>query len=130
METIQTFREQLESYEMEKDALLTQKKEAQGQVQKLADRYTNLLGHQNHKQKIHHLVRLKQENLDMREELAKVNLELNKQKRLVGRLKEHRSMSKENLPLSVLQTPVHKTPAAAIRRQTIASPLSNRNGQR
>ena len=63
METIQTFREQLESYEMEKDALLTQKKEAQGQVQKLADRYTNLLGHQNHKQKIHHLVRLKQENL-------------------------------------------------------------------
>ena len=63
METFQTFREQLESYEMEKDALLTQKKEAQGQVQKLADRYTNLLGHQNHKQKIHHLVRLKQENL-------------------------------------------------------------------
>ena len=63
MEIIHNFREQLESYEMEKDALLTQKKEAQGQVQKLADRYTNLLGHQNHKQKIHHLVRLKQENL-------------------------------------------------------------------
>merc|ERR1719221_1530126 len=99
---IEPFREQLESYEMEKDALLTQKKEAQGQVQKLADRYTNLLGHQNHKQKIHHLVRLKQENLDMREELARVNLELNKQKRLVVRLKEHKSISKENLPSSVL----------------------------
>ena len=71
----------------------------------------------------------------MREELGKVNLELNKQKRLVGRLKEHRSMSKENLPASVLSTPLNtpmmKTPAG-IRRQTIASPLSNRNrsGQR
>ena len=128
METIQTFREQLESYEMEKDALLTQKKEAQGQVQKLADRYTNLLGHQNHKQKIHHLVRLKQENLgkksdfllknenakkkkyppileikllslgfftDMREEIAKLTLELNKSKKLVNRMKESRS-DKEN----------------------------------
>merc|ERR1719330_257902 len=87
---IEPFREQLESYEMEKDALLTQKKEAQGQVQKLADRYTNLLGHQNHKQKIHHLVRLKQENLDMREEIAKLTLELNKSKKLVNRMKESR----------------------------------------
>ena len=34
--------------------------------------YANWLGHQNHKQKIQHLVRLKQENLDMHEELAKV----------------------------------------------------------
>ena len=124
------FREQLESFESERNALIAEKRETHGKMTKLFDEYANLLGHQNHKQKIHHLVRLKQENLDMREELAKVNLELNKQKRLVGRLKEHRSMSKENLPLSVLQTPVHKTPAAAIRRQTIASPLSNRNGQR
>merc|ERR1712001_717577 len=97
---IEPFREQLESYEMEKDALLTQKKEAQGQVQKLADRYANLLGHQNHKQKIHHLVRLKKENLDMRDELAK-------QKRLVTRLKDHKSLSKENLPSSVLNTPAN-----------------------
>ena len=87
---------------------------------------------QNHKQKIHHLVRLKQENLDMREELAKVNLELNKQKRLVVRLKEHKSMSKENLPSSVLNTPATLNKTPAIRRQTIASPLANRNrnGQR
>ena len=75
---IEPFREQLESYELERNALLAQKKEAQGQVNKLADQYTNLLGHQNHKQKIHHLVRLKQENLDLREENAKLNLELNK----------------------------------------------------
>merc|ERR1739844_804076 len=127
---IEPFREQLESFETERHALIAEKRETHGKMTKLFDEYANLLGHQNHKQKIHHLVRLKQENLDMREELAKVNLELNKQKRLVGRLKEHRSMSKENLPASVLQTPVNKTPAASIRRQTIASPLSNRNGQR
>jgi len=127
---IEPFREQLESFETERHALITEKRETHGKMTKLFDEYTNLLGHQNHKQKIHHLVRLKQENLDMREELAKVNLELNKQKRLVGRLKEHRSMSKENLTTSVLNTPLNKTPA--IRRQTIASPLSNRNrnGQR
>jgi len=127
---IEPFREQLESFETERHALIAEKRETHGKMTKLFDEYANLLGHQNHKQKIHHLVRLKQENLDMREELAKVNLELNKQKRLVGRLKEHRSMSKENLPASVLNTPLNKTPA--IRRQTIASPLSNRNrnGQR
>ena len=122
---IEPFREQLESFETERHALIAEKRETHGKMTKLFDEYANLLGHQNHKQKIHHLVRLKQENLDMREELAKVNLELNKQKRLVGRLKEHRSMSKENLPASVLNTPLNKTPA--IRRQTIASPLSNRN---
>merc|ERR1739844_384566 len=128
---IEPFREQLESFETERSALLTKKRETHGKMTNLFDEYTNLLGHQNHKQKIKHLVRLKQENLDMREELAKVNLELNKQKRLVGRLKEHKSMSKENL--SILNTPaaaLNKTPA--IRRQTIASPLAprNRNGQR
>jgi hypothetical protein len=84
---VEPFRDQLESFEMERNALLAQKREAQGQVQKLATEYANLLGHQNHKQKIHHLIRLKQENLDMREELAKMNLELNKQKRLVSRMK-------------------------------------------
>ena len=61
----------------------------------------------------------------MREELAKVNLELNKQKRLVARYK---GPSKENsYPATPLPSKVGATP---FRRQTIASPLSNRNGQR
>ena len=122
----------MESFETERSALLAEKRETHGKMTKLFDEYANLLGHQNHKQKIHHLVRLKQENLDMREELAKVNLELNKQKRLVVRLKEHKSMSKENLPSSVLNTPATLNKTPAIRRQTIASPLANRNrnGQR
>ena len=60
---IEPFREQLESFETERNALLAEKKEAQGQIKKLAMEYASLLGHQNHKQKINHLVRLKQENL-------------------------------------------------------------------
>lgn len=129
---IAPFREQLESFEMERNALLAQKQEAQGQLQKLASDYTNLLGHQNHKQKIHHLVRLKQENLDMREELAKVNLELNKQKRLVQRYKDASKENSSNPSLSILSTPMGggnmaKTP---FRRQTIASPLANRSNRK
>jgi len=124
---VEPFREQLENYEVERNALVAQKKEAQGQVEELSTKYAQLLGHQNHKQKIHHLVKLKQDNLDLRTELAKVNLELNKQKRLVARYKS----SKENAhPGDLLKTPMMKTPASNIRRQTIASPLSNRNGQR
>ena len=120
------YREQLENYECERNALVAQKKEAQGQVEDLASKYAQLLGHQNHKQKIHHLVKLKQDNLDLRTELAKVNLELNKQKRLVARYKNSKENSGPNPDL--LKTPLMKTPN--IRRQTIASPLSNRNGPR
>ena len=119
-------REQLENYEVERNALVAQKKEAQGQVEDLASKYAQLLGHQNHKQKIHHLVKLKQDNLDLRTELAKVNLDLNKQKRLVARYKG----SKENSHPDLLKTPMSAMKTPNIRRQTIASPLSNRNGQR
>lgn len=122
---VEPFRSQLESYEMERNALLAEKQGAQGKVQKLFSDYTNLLGHQNHKQKIHHLVRLKQENLDMREELAKVNLELTKHKRMLTRYKNN--AGKENaFHNTPLMTPVQ---AVTTRRQTIASPLANRNTQ-
>merc|ERR1712029_1209798 len=123
---VEPFREQLENYEVERNALVAEKKEAQGQVEDLATKYAQLLGHQNHKQKIHHLVKLKQDNLDLRTELAKVNLDLNKQKRLVARYKG----SKENSHPDLLKTPMSAMKTPSIRRQTIASPLSNRNGQR
>ena len=127
---VEPFREQLESFEVERNALLAQNKQKQSEMSKLASEYAKLLGHQNHKQKIHHLVRIKQENLDMREEIAKLNVELSKHKRMVTRLKESKNHgSKENVhPGSALSTPLNKT--GAIRRQTIASPLANRNGQR
>ena len=55
--------------------------EVQGEVKKLASQYGQLLGHQNHKQKIQHLVKLKQENVTMREEMASMRLELDKYRR-------------------------------------------------
>ena len=78
---IEPFKEQLESYELEKAALLNRNQEVQGEVKKLASQYGQLLGHQNHKQKIQHLVKLKQENVVMREEMAGMRLELDKYRR-------------------------------------------------
>ena len=60
---IEPFKDQLESFEMERDALLARNKEAEGEVKKLATQYGQLLGHQNHKQKIQHSVKLKKENV-------------------------------------------------------------------
>merc|ERR1719322_1473399 len=79
---IEPFKEQLESFEMERIALQERNKEAEGEVKKLATQYGQLLGHQNHKQKIQHLVKLKQENVDMREEMSRMRMELDKYKRL------------------------------------------------
>ena len=79
---VEPFKEQLESFEMEKAALQERNKEAEGEVKKLATQYGQLLGHQNHKQKIQHLVKLKQENVDMREEMSRMRMELDKYKRL------------------------------------------------
>lgn len=47
----------------------------------LAAKYTQLLGHQNNKQKIHHLEKLKQDIFSLRKELAEKNLALEKEKK-------------------------------------------------
>ncbi len=41
---IEPFKEQLESFELEKKALLSQSEQAQGEVKKLAIQYGSLLG--------------------------------------------------------------------------------------
>ena len=45
---------------------------------KLASDYASLLGHQNQKQKIQHVVKIKQENLELKSDLDKIKLELKK----------------------------------------------------
>ena len=45
---------------------------------KLATQYSSLLGHQNHKQKIHHVVKLKQDNVALKDEIDHLKLELKK----------------------------------------------------
>jgi len=75
------FREQLEMFEAEKSALLNQALCAENSMASLASKYTQLLGHQNSKQKIHHLDKLKQDIFNLRKELAEKNLALEKEKK-------------------------------------------------
>ena len=53
-------------YEAEKNALLKQTHMAESTMASLATKYTQLLGHQNSRQKIHHLEKLKQDIFNLR----------------------------------------------------------------
>lgn len=61
------FQEQLDAYEVEKASLLSRSSAAKEEVDKLSKQYATLLGHQNHKQKIQHVLKLKTENNELRE---------------------------------------------------------------
>lgn len=39
---------------------------AQAEMDKLANQYAKLLGHQNQKQKIHHVAKIKEENINLK----------------------------------------------------------------
>jgi hyaluronan-mediated motility receptor len=54
--------EQLDAFELERNALLGRTKDAQSEIDKLSKDYAKALGHQNHKQKIHHILKLKEDN--------------------------------------------------------------------
>ena len=68
-------------FEAEKKALLSQALFAENSMASLASKYTQLLGHQNSRQKIHHLEKLKQDIFNLRKELADKNLALEKEKK-------------------------------------------------
>lgn len=59
--------EQLDGFAAERDALLSEKGATQAELNKLAGAYANLLGHQNQRQKIKHMVKLKEENLELKQ---------------------------------------------------------------
>jgi len=151
---VEPFKEQLEGFEMEKRALMSQSEAAQGEVKKLATQYGSLLGHQNHSQKIQHVVKIKQENVNLKTEVTALKEQLSKAKRSNGRLEERLndalgmtrfdprlsfqpqpSRNKENLlggtPASkgVFQTPQGGPQGAKTSRQSTGSPLArvNRN---
>lgn len=54
--------EQLNAFAAERDTLLNEKGANQEELNKLSDAYARLLGHQNQKQKIKHVIKLKDEN--------------------------------------------------------------------
>ena len=53
-------------FELEKQSLLGRSEDAQRQMEKLSQQYAKLLGHQNQKQKIKHVIKLKDENTGLR----------------------------------------------------------------
>lgn len=59
--------EQLDGFAAERDVLLSENGATQAELNKLAGDYANLLGHQNQRQKIKHMVKLKEENLALKQ---------------------------------------------------------------
>uniref|UniRef100_A0A8C2M3Z9 Hyaluronan mediated motility receptor (RHAMM) n=1 Tax=Cricetulus griseus TaxID=10029 RepID=A0A8C2M3Z9_CRIGR len=84
------FQQQLDAFEAEKQALLNERGATQEQLNKIRDSYAELLGHQNLKQKIKHVVKLKDENSQLKSEVSKLRSQLVKRKqnelRLQGEL--------------------------------------------
>ncbi|XP_039078222.1 hyaluronan mediated motility receptor isoform X2 [Hyaena hyaena] len=82
------FQLQLDAFEAEKQALLNEHGAAQEQLNKLRDSYAKLLGHQNLKQKIKHVVKLKDENSQLKSEVSKLRSQLAKKKQSETKLQE------------------------------------------
>ncbi|ELK28379.1 Hyaluronan mediated motility receptor [Myotis davidii] len=82
------FQLQLDAFEAEKQALLNEHGAAQDQLNKLRDSYAKLLGHQNLKQKIKHVVKLKDENSQLKSELSKLRSQIAKIKQSERNLQE------------------------------------------
>lgn len=61
------FQEQLDKFAAERNSLLNEKGATQAELNKLADAYANLMGHQNQRQKIKHMIKLKEENLELKQ---------------------------------------------------------------
>lgn len=115
---IEPFKDQLDEYEAERRALLCQNSRAKEEVAKLGQQYAKLLGHQNKKQKIHHVIKLKEENLALKAENTKLRDTVDKQKRSMRKLEERVDQvtgkkrfnpseafthaKKENTPLAVI----------------------------
>uniref|UniRef100_A0A2K6TBT7 Hyaluronan-mediated motility receptor C-terminal domain-containing protein n=1 Tax=Saimiri boliviensis boliviensis TaxID=39432 RepID=A0A2K6TBT7_SAIBB len=70
---IKPFQLQLDAFEAEKQELLNEHGAAQEQLNKIRDSYAKLLGHQNLKQKIKHVVKLKDENSQLKSEVTKLH---------------------------------------------------------
>merc|ERR1719348_2274685 len=94
--------------------------------------YSSLLGHQNHAQKIQHVVKLKQENVSLKSKVESLQLELNKANKSISKLeqkyKEAAGLKKFDPRLSFQPTPRNKenfqTPHVKDTRKSTGSPLA------
>ncbi|XP_009945084.1 PREDICTED: hyaluronan mediated motility receptor [Leptosomus discolor] len=82
------FQQQLDAFEAEKNMLLNEHGAAQEELNKLSDAYAKLLGHQNQKQKIKHVMKLKEENTHLKQDVSKLRALLAKEKQINRNLQE------------------------------------------
>ncbi|XP_069552959.1 hyaluronan mediated motility receptor [Brachyistius frenatus] len=84
---VRPFQEQLNAFAAERNVLLNENGANQEELNKLADAYARLLGHQNQKQKIKHVTKLKDENISLRQEVSKLRSQVSRQKSDLEQLK-------------------------------------------
>ncbi|XP_008177797.2 hyaluronan mediated motility receptor isoform X2 [Chrysemys picta bellii] len=82
------FQQQLDAFEAEKNALMNEHGAAQEELNKLSDSYAKLLGHQNQRQKIKHVMKLKDENAQLKQEVSKLRAQVAKEKQAQRELQE------------------------------------------
>uniref|UniRef100_A0A8C8RFF7 Hyaluronan mediated motility receptor n=1 Tax=Pelusios castaneus TaxID=367368 RepID=A0A8C8RFF7_9SAUR len=82
------FQQQLDAFEAEKNALMNEHGAAQEELNKLSDAYAKLLGHQNQRQKIKHVMKLKDENAQLKQEISKLRAQLTKEKQAQRELQQ------------------------------------------
>ncbi|XP_021265925.1 hyaluronan mediated motility receptor [Numida meleagris] len=82
------FQQQLDAFEAEKNALLNEHGAAQEELNKLSEAYAKLLGHQNQKQKIKHVMKLKEDNTHLQQDISKLRALLAKEKQANRDLQE------------------------------------------
>merc|ERR1740128_487469 len=134
---VEPFKEQLEGYEVEKNSLLSSQKASKEEVSKLSKQYSSLLGHQNHAQKIQHVVKLKQENVSLKSRIEALQLDLSKAQKTASkweqRCNEATGLKKFDPRLSFAPTPKNKenfqTPVVNVKesRKSTGSPLARVN---
>ncbi|XP_017275170.1 hyaluronan mediated motility receptor isoform X2 [Kryptolebias marmoratus] len=84
---VRPFQEQLNAFAAERAALLNENGTNQEELNKLANAYASLLGHQNQKQKIKHVMKLKDENISLKQEVSKLRSLASRQKSDLEQLK-------------------------------------------
>ncbi|KAM6469126.1 hyaluronan mediated motility receptor [Liasis olivaceus] len=85
---VKPFQQQLDAYEVERNVLLNEHGATQEELNKISDAYAKLLGHQNQKQKIKHVMKLKEENTQLKQEVLKLRVQVAKEKQARGELQD------------------------------------------
>uniref|UniRef100_A0A3P8XKU9 Hyaluronan-mediated motility receptor C-terminal domain-containing protein n=1 Tax=Esox lucius TaxID=8010 RepID=A0A3P8XKU9_ESOLU len=115
--TLTAPQEQLNGFAAERDALLNENGANQEELTRLADAYARLLGHQNQKQKIRHVVKLKDENVALKQELSKLRAQVSRQKKDVEQLKAGQRKFDPSKAFNHQDSKENQNPAASTLRQ-------------